>query len=175
MYNAERLSDLARAGTNPPRPHLRAPVGNASLLPRCEFDMCPWPGRRKCRAAHRHRGEARSLPHWMTALLPPSRRLMQRPGAARNGMVAEPSLLSSAATTGDAKLGKRPGVPSAHATAVHFFGPGLNRAERAIQTPPRQRSRPGLGGWFVLKAPKGRPAERFLAIVLICSRLSFAV
>lgn len=92
---------------------------------------------------------------------------MQRPGAARNGMVAEPSLLSSAATTGDRKLGKRPGVPSAHATAGRsLFGPlspspqtrgALNRAERAIQTPPRQRSRPGLGGLICFESPK-RPS-----------------
>lgn len=42
MYNAERLSDLAR-GPFPTTPFARACVGNASLS-RCEFDMCPGAG-----------------------------------------------------------------------------------------------------------------------------------
>lgn len=69
---------------------------------------------------------------------------MRRPGAARNDMVAEPSLLSSAATTGDAKLGKRPGVPSAHATAVHFSALSLSTA-RGGSTAPKEPFKPRRG------------------------------
>jgi hypothetical protein len=39
-----------------------------------------------------------------------------------------------------------------------FSALALNRAERAIQTPPRQRSRPGLGGLVCFESPKKSPS-----------------
>jgi hypothetical protein len=83
---------------------------------------------------------------------------MQRPGAARNGMVAEPSLLSSAATTGDHPLGKRPGVPSAHATAIHFFGPGPQPRRKGHSNPAAAEKPSRIGGLVCFESPKKSPS-----------------